>query len=103
MHNRYVNGHVKQAVLGVDLGTSGVKALLAGADGAVLGRGTARYPVRVPATGRAESVPEDWWLATRAAVREALAETDRIDVTALAVAGQMHGVVLVDARVRLAV
>lgn len=98
LHNKYVNGHVEQAVLGVDLGTSGVKALLAGADGAVLGRGTARYRVRVPATGRAEGAPEDWWLATRAAVREALAEADRVAVTALAVVGQMHGVVLVDDR-----
>jgi xylulokinase len=93
-----MNGHVKQAVLGVDLGTSGVKVLLTSADGAVRGRGTAGYRVRVPATGRAESAPEDWWLATRAAVREALAEADRVDVTALAVAGQMHGVVLVDGR-----
>ena len=91
-----MNGHVEQAVLGVDLGTSGVKALLTGVDGAVLGQGTAGYRIRVPATGRAESVPEDWWLATRAAVCEALAEADRADVTALAVAGQMHGVVLVD-------
>jgi xylulokinase len=93
-----VNGHPWEAVLGIDLGTSGVKALVAGADGAVLGRGTARYPVRVPATGRAESAPEDWWLATRAAIREALTEANQVAVTALAVAGQMHGVVLVDGR-----
>ena len=84
------------AVLGIDLGTSGVKALVAGTDGAVLGRGVAGYPVRAPASGRAESAPEDWWLATRAAVRTALAEADRVTVTAVAVAGQMHGVVLVD-------
>jgi xylulokinase len=93
-----VNGDPREAVLGIDLGTSGVKALLAGADGAVLGRGTARYPVRVPAPGRAESAPEDWWLATRAAIREALTEANGVAVTALAVAGQMHGVVLVDGR-----
>jgi xylulokinase len=93
-----VNGHPREAVLGIDLGTSGVKALLASADGAVLGRGTARYPVRVPAAGRAESAPEDWWLATRAAIREALTEANQVAVTALAVAGQMHGVVLVDGR-----
>ena len=86
------------AVLGIDLGTSGVKALVAGTDGAVLGRGVAGYPVRAPASGRAESAPEDWWLATRAAVRTALAEADRVTVTAVAVAGQMHGVVLVDDR-----
>ena len=71
---------------------------MAGPDGGVLGRGAAGYPVRVPASGRAESAPEDWWLATRAAVREALAEADRVTVTAVAVAGQMHGVVLADER-----
>ena len=86
------------AVLGIDLGTSGVKALVAGTDGAVLGRGVAGYPVRAPASGRAESAPEDWWLGTRAAVRAALAEADRVTVTAVAVVGQMHGVVLVDDR-----
>jgi xylulokinase len=93
-----VNGHGRVAVLGIDLGTSGVKALVASADGGVLGRGVAGYPVLVPGTGRAESAPEDWWLATRTAVREALAEAGRVTVTALAVAGQMHGVVLVDDR-----
>ncbi len=98
MHNRHVNGDRRQAVLGIDLGTSGVKALVADPEGAVLGRGVAGYPVRAPASGRAESAPEDWWLATRAAVRQALAEADRVTVTAMAVAGQMHGVVLVDER-----
>lgn len=96
MHNRHVNGG--QAVLGIDLGTSGVKALVAGLDGSELGRGRAGYLVRVPAPGQAESLPEDWWRATRSAVREALAEADRVTVTAMAVAGQMHGVVLADER-----
>jgi len=98
VHNRYVNGDRRQAVLGIDLGTSGVKALVATPDGTALGRGTAGYTVRVPASGRAESTAEDWWLATRAAIRQALAEADGVTVAALAVAGQMHGVVLVDER-----
>jgi xylulokinase len=93
-----VNSYRQVAVLGIDLGTSGVKALVASPDGGVLGRSAAGYPVRVPASGRAESAPEDWWLATRAAVRAALAEADRVTVTAVAVAGQMHGVVLADER-----
>ncbi|HEX3517209.1 MAG TPA: FGGY family carbohydrate kinase, partial [Trebonia sp.] len=93
-----MNHRGQAAVLGIDLGTSGVKALVAGPDGGVLGRGKAGYPVLVPDSGRAESAPGDWWLATRAAVREALAEADRATVTAMAVAGQMHGVVLVDDR-----
>ena len=49
--------HGQAAVLGIDLRTSGVKALVAGTDGAALGRGVAGYPVRAPASGRAESAP----------------------------------------------
>lgn len=108
LHNEYVNGHhqAAAAVLGIDLGTSGVKALVAtadgaaagAADGAALGRATVGYRVRVPASGQAESDPEDWWLATRTAVRAALAEAGGAEITALAVAGQMHGVVLADGR-----
>jgi xylulokinase len=71
---------------------------MAGPDGRVLGRGAAGYPVRVPSSGRAESAPENWWRATRAAVRDALAEAGDVTVTAMAVAGQMHGVVLADER-----
>jgi xylulokinase len=88
----------RAAVLGIDLGTSGVKALVTSLDGQPLGRGGAGYPVQVPAPGQAESDPRDWWLATRSAVRAALAETDRVTVTALAVAGPRHGVVLTDDR-----
>jgi xylulokinase len=98
LHNEYVDGHGAAAVLGIELGTSGVKALVAGADGRVLGRGVAGYRIRVPACGQAETAPEDWWLATRSAVREALAGAGRVSVTAMAVAGQMHGVVLADDR-----
>ena len=59
--------------------------------------------MRVPAAGRAETDPEDWWAATRNAVQAALAEAASsqagpVAVTGLAVAGQMHGVVLVDDR-----
>lgn len=88
----------RPAVLGIDLGTSGVKALVSDPAGGVLGRGVAGYAVRVPGGGRAETAPEDWWLATRTAVRVALAEAGRVTVAALAVAGQMHGLVLVDDR-----
>jgi xylulokinase len=123
MHNRQVNGRGgilpagvpgyratpgDPAVLGIDLGTSAVKVLVTTPDGQVLGRAAAGYPVRVPSAGRAETAPADWWLATRAAVREALAEAEdgpaaggrggHVSVTALAVAGQMHGVVLADER-----
>jgi len=115
VHNRYVNGHGEAVVLGIDLGTSGVKVLVTTPGGDVLGRASAGYPVSVPAPGRAEADPCDWWAATRRAVHAALAEARlvgagpvgaglgwagqrRLAVTGLAVAGQMHGVVLVDDR-----
>jgi xylulokinase len=85
---------VRPAFLGIDLGTSQVKSLLTGPDGQVLGRGRAPYKVAVPAPGQAESDPGEWWHATGIAVREACAASGDADVAAVAVAGQMHGVVL---------
>jgi len=85
----------RQAVMGIDLGTSQVKALIVGADGETLGRGRAGYRVVSPGEGRAESDPEEWWDGTVAAVREALAGASAdIEVAAVGVDGQMHGVVL---------
>jgi xylulokinase len=95
-----------QATLGIDLGTSQVKALVMGADGEILGRGRAGYPVGTPAAGHAETGPEDWWRATVEAAREALANAEAggdagadvgIEVAAVGIDGQMHGVVLAEA------
>ena len=81
------------AVLGIDLGTSQVKALLCAADGTVLGQGAAGYPVSTPRHGWAETDPEQWWRATAAAVRSA-AGPRPAGVAGVAVVGQMHGLVL---------
>jgi xylulokinase len=81
------------AVLGLDLGTSQVKALRCTADGTVLGQGHAGYQVTVPQAGWAETDPEHWWQATCAAVRAAAGPAPA-EVAGLAIAGQMHGVVL---------
>jgi xylulokinase len=80
-------------VLGLDLGTSQVKALLCAPDGTVLGRGRAGYQVAAPRPGWAEADPEDWWQATCAAVRAAVGPAPA-EVAGLAVAGQMHGLIL---------
>ena len=50
-----------RAVLGLDLGTSQVKALLCAPDGTALGQGTAGYEVATPRPGWAEASPEHWW------------------------------------------
>ena len=82
-------------LLGLDLGTGSAKALLLDGDGAVLGEGSAPYPVRSPRPGWAESSPEDWWGAVVAAAGEAVGGQGAA-VTALGLSGQMHGVALSD-------
>jgi xylulokinase len=59
----------------------------------VLGQGTAGYRTSIPRPGWAEADPEDWWQATCTAVRAAAGPAPA-EVGALAVAGQMHGVLL---------
>lgn len=49
-----------QALLGIDIGTSGCKALLIGIDGAVIAADTASYPLSQPQLGWAEQDPELW-------------------------------------------
>ncbi|MDB5075330.1 MAG: xylB, partial [Chloroflexi bacterium] len=86
-------------VLGLDLGTSSLKAVLLGEDGAVVAGTSRGYPIQAPRPGWAEQDPSDWWDACRAAIGALLDDTgiaaDR--VVALAVGGQMHGTVLLDA------
>jgi len=91
-----------QAVLGIDLGTTGVKAaLFATADGHVLADAFVEYPLFHPHPGWAEQNPTDWWTATITAIRICLEQGARhyvspTDVRGIGLSGQMHGVVLLD-------
>lgn len=90
-------------VLGIDLGTSAVKALAVAPDGRVLGRGSASYGIEWIREGWAEQDPDTWWTASVEAVREALAAARRAGgakVTAVGLSGQVNGVVLTDRRRR---
>ncbi len=80
-------------LLGLDLGTGSVKALLLDEEGAALGEGSASYPVRAPRQGWAESSPKDWWEAVLKAT-EAAVGSRGAGVKAVGLSGQMHGVVL---------
>jgi len=81
--------------LGLDLGTSSVKALVLDEGGEVRGEGSAPYRVHAPSPGWAESDPQDWWTA---AAEAALAATGSRggQIKAVGLSGQMHGVVLSD-------
>lgn len=77
------------AALGIDVGTTEVKAGLVGLDGQLLALARHRHGSDVdPAAGRAEQDPETWWAGLVATVREVVAATDA-EIVALAVDG--HG------------
>jgi xylulokinase len=84
------------ALLGIDLGTSSVKAVVTDLHGAVIARAVGPYPVLTPRPGWSESEPHAWLLATGAAVRAAVANAGAEPV-AIGFSGQMHGLVPTDA------
>lgn len=85
-------------VLGIDMGTSALKAALVAIDGRVEAVATAEYPFDAPQPGWAETDPSVWEAAARAAVRDVLAAAPQARVVAIGIDGQMHGLVLVDER-----
>lgn len=80
-------------LLGIDLGTSSVKAAVMSEDGVIQQVASEEYRVGSPAPGWAETDPVDWWVAARHAVRR-LDPKHRRRIEAIGLAGQMHGVVL---------
>ncbi|HWE80189.1 MAG TPA: FGGY family carbohydrate kinase, partial [Gaiellaceae bacterium] len=56
------------ALVGLDVGTSAVKAVAISPDGDVLGVAEESYPLSVPRPGWAEQDPEEWWRAAEAAL-----------------------------------
>jgi len=85
--------------LGVDLGTSAVKALLADAAGDIFAAATAPLTAARPHPGWSEQDPRDWEAAAIAAIDAIAAQAPRAlaACAAIGLAGQMHGAVFVDA------
>ncbi|HEX6800564.1 MAG TPA: xylulokinase [Ktedonobacterales bacterium] len=104
----------RRLFLGVDVSTTGSKALLVGEDGAVVANVTTPHdPPASPHPLWSEQDPADWWRATVASIRAALSQADtvgasggrplpalgaRAEVVAIGLTGQMHGLVLLDER-----
>ncbi len=85
--------------LGIDVGTSGVKAVLIDEKGAMLGEATATLDSTRPAPGWSEQDPAEWWRATLEAIDE-LAKSNPGELArtrGLGLSGQMHGATLLDA------
>ena len=82
------------SLIGLDVGTSGVKAVAISPDGHVLATAEEGYELRTPHPGWAEQHPEDWWVAARACL-------DRLPEGPVGLSGQMHGLVVLDAQGRV--
>ncbi len=85
-------------ILGIDLGTTGLKAVLTDESGKILGIGYRQYPLDVPHRGFAEQSPQAWYDALCHAVREVLDKTGVCagSIGCVGFSGQMHGLVALD-------
>ncbi len=86
--------------IGLDIGTTGARALAVDAAGEVLAEATADYPLLSPRPGWSEQNPEGWWDATRT-VLASVAGAVNEPVVGLGLTGQMHGAVFLDAEDRV--
>jgi xylulokinase len=84
------------SLVGVDVATTGVKALVVTPEGEVVGRAEEEYPLSTPRPGWAEQDPEDWVRAAERACGRLDAWTERIGLS-----GQMHGLVALDSERRV--
>ena len=83
-------------LIGLDVGTTGVKAIAVAPDGSVLATATEEYELAIPRPGWAEQDPDDWVRAARAALASlGAAKGERVGLS-----GQMHGLVCLDDRDR---
>jgi xylulokinase len=84
--------------LGIDVSTTGAKALLIDERGRVAATATTALTLQTPKPLWSEQDPHEWWKGTAASVRKALADAGALgeDVAAVGLTGQMHGLVLLD-------
>jgi len=83
-------------VMGIDVSTTGVKALLIDEAGTVSGTATTELALSIPRPLWSEQDPADWWQGAVASIRHVLNETGIAgdDVVAVGMTGQMHGLTL---------
>ncbi len=82
--------------VGIDLGTSAVKLILADENGKTVNSVSKEYPIFFPQPGYSEQNPEDWWSAVSEGLEELTSGVDKSLVKGVGCAGQMHGLVMLD-------
>ena len=84
--------------LGIDLGTSGVRAVAVDEAGSIVAESTRSYPLLTPHPGWTEQRPEDWLAGATDALKDLAAQLEGREIAALGLSGQMHGMVPLDAQ-----
>lgn len=85
-------------VMGIDISTTGAKALIVDADGSVVASHNTPQTLSQPKPLWSEQNPADWWDGIQAAIRGALDAADLTGdaIDAIGLTGQMHGLVILD-------
>jgi xylulokinase len=85
-------------LLGLDVGTSGAKAVLIAEDGQVLATASEEYPLSTPQPLWSEQDPADWWRGSQIVLRRVVVESGvaAAEIVGLGLTGQMHGAVFLD-------
>ena len=89
-----------QYLVGIDVSTTAVKAILIDSRGGVVGSASTPLSLAIPRPGWSEQDPADWWDATVASIRALLdrSSVSPKSIVSLGLTGQMHGAVFLDAR-----
>lgn len=84
--------------LGIDVGTSGSRAVIIDETGKVLGSASAEHSVQAPQPLWSEQDPAEWWKAVCSAVPRAVDAAHALpeQIAGIGLSGQMHGLVLLD-------
>lgn len=85
-------------LVGLDIGTSGVKGLLVSASGKVVFSSRSTYEVDNPQSGWAEQNPDDWWESTIIVLSEIQKKVkeESGEIKGISLSGQMHSSVFLD-------
>ena len=87
---------MSQLVLGLDLGTSGVRVVGVTPRGEIIAEASRDYPLLTPRPGWTEQDPDDWRRAAMEVLRDVASQFRVREVAALGLSGQMHGMVPLD-------
>jgi len=85
-------------VLGLDLGTSGLKGILVNREGDVVTSSSSDYPLISPQRGYSEQDPKEWYKATLEVIKEVINTIPEAsnNIEGISISGQMHSLVLLD-------